>query len=241
VIVMPVFPLQTSMQRNLVRAVMGCALAALVLGAAPARAQEETPEMKILDKLMGAIGLSRGPGEGIDYRERSPLVLPPSANASLGGAGTLPPPQTDKIADPNWPVDPEVKEARAIAAMNKKDDGRTSSQRMDDQGRPMLRSELEKGRTNRRQNNPTGDESGMRPSSWTDLGYKGGIFSSVFSKQQDEAPASFTGEPPRTSLIAPPSGYQTPSPNQPYALGKGNTRSKAVDYYTDRAYDTNKN
>ena len=228
---MPVFPLKMSTQRNLMRAALGCAVAVLVFSAAPARAQEDTPEMKILDSIMGAIGLSRDGSEGINYRERSPLVIPQGS--------TLPPPQTDKAADPNWPVDPEVKEARAIAAMNKKDDGRTSSQRMDDQSRPMLPSEIEKGRTNRRQNNPTGDESGMRPSSWSSLGYKGGIFGSMFSKQEEQ-PAAFTGEAPRTSLITPPAGYQTPSPNQPYALGKSGYRDKAIDYYTDRNFDTNK-
>jgi hypothetical protein len=31
--------------------------------------------------------------------------------------------------------------------------------------------------------------------------------------------ATFTGEPTRGSLTQPPPGYQTPSPNQPYAAG----------------------
>ena len=31
---------------------------------------------------------------------------------------------------------------------------------------------------------------------------------------------TFTTEPPRTSLIAPPAGYQTPSPAQPYGFVK---------------------
>jgi hypothetical protein len=35
-----------------------------------------------------------------------------------------------------------------------------------------------------------------------------------------EESAKFTGEPPRTSLTDPPPGYQTPSPDQPYGLGK---------------------
>jgi hypothetical protein len=31
---------------------------------------------------------------------------------------------------------------------------------------------------------------------------------------------NFTGEPPRTSLTEPPVGYRTPSPAQPYGVGK---------------------
>lgn len=237
---MPVFPLKMSTQRNLLRAALGCALAVLVLGAAPARAQEDsedTIEQKILDKFMGALGLTRGNEAGIDYRERSPLVIPPAANASLGGGGTLPPPQTDKVADPNWPVDPEVKQARALAASRKKGDGRTSSQVMDDNMRPLPRSEIEKGRTNRKQNNPNSGEEGTLPSSWSDLGYKGGIFSNMFSSGNDETPASFTGEPPRTALTEPPPGYQTPAPTQPYANGKSSYRDKAIDPYGERKYE----
>ena len=32
--------------------------------------------------------------------------------------------------------------------------------------------------------------------------------------------ATFTGEPPRASLTDPPPGYQTPSPDQPYGIGR---------------------
>lgn len=235
---MPVFPLRISTERNLLRAVVGCALVTLVFSAAPARAQEEdSVEQKVMDAIMGAIGLTRK-NEGIDYRERSPLVIPPSTSSAsgTGPAAALPPPQTDKVADPNWPVDPEVKEARALAASRKKSDGRTSSQIMDDNMRPLPRSEIEKGRSNRTQNNPNSDESTMLPSSWSDLGYKGGIFGGMF-KSDTETPASFTGEPPRASLTAPPAGYQTPSPTQPYANGKTQYRDKAIDSYGERKYE----
>jgi len=44
-----------------------------------------------------------------------------------------------------------------------------------------------------------------------------GLFSfDMFKKEQY---ATFTGEPPRTSLTDPPSGYMTPSPDQPYGVG----------------------
>ena len=238
---MPVFPLKTT---DLLRAAAGCALVSLLFAAAPARAQEEAPEVKILDSIMGVIGLSRGNEVGIDYRERSPLVLPPAANTTISTApaatGTLPPPQSAKVANPNWPIDPEIKEARALAKASREGDGRTSSQRMDDQRLPLSRAELDKGRTNRRQNNSTRGDEGLLPSSWSELGYKGGIFSNMFSSRPDENPTGFTGEGPRTSLIDPPSGYQTPSPAQPYAFGKEKYSDKAIDNYGERKYDLNK-
>ncbi|HVV78312.1 MAG TPA: hypothetical protein VHD59_01695 [Pseudolabrys sp.] len=236
---MPVFPLQ----RNF-RVVIGCALgSAMLLAAAPASAQqdENAPEVKVLDGLMGMIGLSREAKPGIDYRERSPLVIPSDvAKGGAPGAATpLPPPESNKVADPNWPVDPEVKEARRLAAKRKESDGRTSSQIMDDNGRPLLPSELDKGRTNRKQNNANNGDRSLERSSWSELGYKGGIFGNMF-KSGDEVPAAFTGEAPRTSLIEPPSGYQTPSPAQPYAVGRSSYKDKATDYYTEHGTNLGK-
>jgi hypothetical protein len=237
VIVMPVFPLKT--RRNL-HAVIGCGLAALLFTAAPARAQQDetAPEVKIIDGIMGAIGLKRGGDEAINYRERSPLVIPPTVGGAISTetASTLQAPQTDNVADPNWPVDPEVKEARALAAAQKKSDGRTSSQIMDDNMRPFSRSELEKGRSNRAQNNANNGDRSLERSSWSELGYKGGLFGNMFGDRSDSHVA-FTGEPPRSTLTAPPVGYQTPSPTQPYAQGGSAYRDKAIDPYADRKYE----
>jgi hypothetical protein len=226
VIVMPVFPLKT--RRNL-HAVIGGALvgATLILAAVPAHAEEDSIEQKVMDGVMGVFGLTRK-NDQINYRERSPLVLPQS--------NALPPPESSKVTNPNWPVDPEVKQARALAASEKEGDGRTSSQRMDDAGLPLSRAELEKGRTNRRQHNANAGDRSLERSSWSELGYKGGLFGHMFDSGKDEI-ASFTGEAPRTSLLAPPSGYQTPSPAQPYALGKSTYKDKAIDPM-DRKYDT---
>jgi hypothetical protein len=226
VIVMPVFPLKT--RRNLHAALGALIGATLLIAATPVRAEEDSIEMKVLDGIMGAVGLSRKGDDQINYRERSPLVLPQSTE--------LPPPETNKVANPNWPVDPEVKQARALEALEKKGDGRTSSERMEDSRLPLSRSEIDQGRTSRRQNNPNRGDQTLERSSWSELGYKGGIFGGVFGKEKEET-ASFTGETPRTSLIAPPSGYQTPSPAQPYAVGKTIYKDKAVDYYNDRGYD----
>ncbi len=73
-----------------------------------------------------------------------------------------------------------------------------------------------------------GAASPMAPS---ELGYKGGLFSNMFGKDDGSEAAKFTGEPPRASLTDPPAGYQTPSPDQPYGVGKKGPE-KPADYYT---------
>ena len=51
----------------------------------------------------------------------------------------------------------------------------------------------------------------------------------MFGKDEPES-GRFTGEPPRTALTEPPPGYQTPSPDQPYGVGKGTAAPKANNY-----------
>ena len=63
---------------------------------------------------MHGLGAVDGTEKGIDYRERSPLVVPPKLN--------LPPPETANAAPkPNWPKDPDVEERRKarLAAKNR--------------------------------------------------------------------------------------------------------------------------
>src|SRR5688572_1159287 len=87
------------------------AIACLGLGfayIAPAFAQEEEEdlsdlsfEQKLIHQFMTGLGAKSGREVGINYRERSPLVLPPQM--------TLPPPQTNAgvALAPNWPKDPD--------------------------------------------------------------------------------------------------------------------------------------
>jgi hypothetical protein len=228
--------LNIAKSRMWLRPSIGCALggalgAVLLLGAAPARAQQDdrAPDVKFLDGIMGAFGLSRGGEASIDYRERSPLVIPPNA--------ALPPPKSANINDPNWPVDPEVRRAKAEAG---KDDGMDSSERLRQNSLPLPYSEIEKGRTSKKQPNTgsTSDGIGQR-STWSELGYKGGIFGTMFSPKQEEV-ARFTGEAPRASLIDPPTGYQTPSASQPYGLGKDKAAIKPTDYYLEHGSNLGK-
>jgi hypothetical protein len=194
-----------------------------------ARAQDDDDDNSIwnLDKRIikgfaKGLGLQRGDTPGIDYRERSPLVVPPSRD--------LPPPEatgsTSRAAA--WPVDPDTKR-RQDAASKKKLDRRGWDE--DQEGRALLPSELDKGRTTGSRTASTtqsgdpaeADGKNFKPS---DLGYFGGLFSGQafgFGGQKEEY-GTFTKEPPRSSLTAPPSGYQTPSGQQPYGVGKEQIR-----------------
>src|SRR4051812_10728501 len=68
---------------------------------------------RVMKGFMSSLGLSDGSsGPGIDYRERSPLVVPPSRN--------LPPPEaTVAPANPAWPVDPDQKQRREASKKGK--------------------------------------------------------------------------------------------------------------------------
>jgi hypothetical protein len=186
--------------------------------AAPAAAQtepqrnplEDAPDVELLRSILSGLGVRRGDEAGIEYRERSPLVVPPQF--------TLPPPETRTLAqrNPNWPVDQDVRRAREAARQR-------PSPHYDPlfEGRALRPEEMAPGPRGRpptvlgQTTTPEEGGAAMSPSA---LGYVGNLFTTLFDAGKPEAKA-FAGEPPRTSLIAPPPGYQTPSPN--YAYGSG--------------------
>jgi hypothetical protein len=184
--------------------------------------EEEVPlDTKLLRQFMKDLGLQRN-GDGIEFRERAPLVVPPSRN--------LPPPRSEPsyTANPAWPKDPDVTQRKADAT-KKKLPARTAAEVMDHDGRPLSRDELEKGRLPagmKAGGSSTPEESGraMKPS---ELGSKS-IFSDMFSAIGPEKPetAEFTGEPVRESLTKPPPGYQTPSANAPYGFDPRSNKEK---------------
>jgi hypothetical protein len=53
----------------------------------------------------------------------------------------------------------------------------------------------------------------------------------MFGRNKEEE-KPFTGEPPRTALIEPPAGYQTPSPNYAYGVGKRTYQAPVYDPLT---------
>ena len=103
---------------------------------------------------------------------------------------------------------------------------------MEADARPLPRTELDKGRIAARAPDTAparSPEEGARPMRPYELGSKS-IFSGMFSSfggNKTEI-GTFTGEPARENLTAPPPGYQTPSPNHPYGVGPANAKPKAA-------------
>ena len=196
----------------------------LVIAAGSARAQEDeeddkTFEEKIIDGLMAGIGATNMENRGIDYRERSPLVVPPKL--------TLPPPASAsaEVKAPNWPKDPdEARRKAAIAARKKENKDPAQASRL------LTPAELNAARTAPQTGTataaaqPGNPAAGLTPSQ---LGYTGG-FSGMFGGNKTES-APFNGEPTRDSLTQPPPGYQTPSPNYLYGTGPRESLNKQYD------------
>jgi hypothetical protein len=221
-------------------AAAGFAAAALVVGA-PAHAQTDDSvetgtlqnlEQRVWGTIVRGLGLKDPNTPEIDYRERSPLVVPPSRD--------LPPPQArPKPQDAAWPKDPDVaRTAKANAA--KRRTAANSETAKEASGRPLTPGELDpagapRGQTadSGRSNAPASGAEG-RPVAPSELGYFGGLFSGRawgfgFSGYQDET-GTFTSEPPRTQLTEPPPGYQTPSGDQPYGVTRRVEQTKTEQF-----------
>jgi hypothetical protein len=199
---------------------------ALAWSAGSARAEdanddENVPlDTKLFRQFMKDLGLSRSGDGMIEYRERAPLVVPPSRE--------LPPPRDEaEVAakTPAWPKDPDVaRRKQELAAEKAKLKGNLSAE---EQARALRPDELDKpGAGEKKSADAKGagksPEDTSRPLMPSDLGTKtekifGSVWSSFTPAKPESAP--FTGEPPREAMTAPPSGYQTPSPNYPYGMG----------------------
>jgi hypothetical protein len=215
-------------------------MAASVLASAPAsvRAQEEDEksiwnlDQRIYRGVLDSLGV-RTNKDDIDYRERSPLVLPPGRE--------LPAPQAAAPPPKAWPVDPDVKRRREAA--KKKYDARFS--REEHRGEILAPSELG--------DRPGGAAPGAGPGGPSaadaresgnsvlpsSLGYVGGLFSWSgfgFGTKKEES-VTFTKEPERSTLIEPPPGYQTPSAAQPYGLLRRDVDTKPAKRPEDRVVD----
>jgi hypothetical protein len=184
----------------------------------------DLPDTKFIKGLLRGIGLRNGQEAGIEYKERPPLVVPPSRD--------LPPPVAAgslAVTNPAWPADPDEKK-RAAARKAKAERKPFDPYKAADALRP---SELAAGRTN----NP-GVKSGDGPDhspemTPSQLGYTGGLWSSItglgktFSGEKDVETATFVHEPPRNYLTDPPRGYRTPSASQPYGINAKAEAEKA--------------
>jgi hypothetical protein len=194
----------------------------LVMAAGPVRAgdddeDDKTFEEKVIEGIMAGIGGTNMENKGIDYRERSPLVVPPRID--------LPPPAgtSAEVKAPNWPKDPDEQRRKAAAAARKKENKDPIAA-----ARILTPAELAVGKTAapQRTSDPVtpGTNNNNPILSPSQLGYNGG-FSGLFGGNKSET-APFKSEPTRETLTMPPPGYQTPSPNFAYGTGPKESLNK---------------
>ncbi len=216
----------------------------LVMTAGAARAGDDQDDRtiteKITDSFKNAIRGTNMDNRGIDYRERSPLVVPPKLD--------LPPPaaSTDDVKVANWPKDPDERQRKAIIAAKKKNappvarvQTSTSTGEVAAAGTPRpiniapppedppvpgtTRPAYANDRNGTARTDPVYDQPGDLFSGGaaalgsTSIGDTLGINSWFGGKNADATAMAPGSEPTREALTQPPSGYRTPSPNYPYA------------------------
>jgi hypothetical protein len=218
--------------RRLLAACLGGALLLLPIAASAQQAQDDddTFEQRIIKNILGGMGVDVG-RPGIDYRERSPLVIPPSLD--------LPPPQAagTAIRNPAWP-----READRKVVIRKTKNARATP---DEPGSESIMSpdELRQGINPRaaRVTDPsqtTGsleqynlDKGQMTP---TQLNSKGIFNWNALMGTHLNEQAKFESEPTRNALTQPPAGYQTPSPAYPYGAGTDKSGGWKIPTILDR-------
>lgn len=203
---MPVFPTNLA-QRRCAFALSVVAVALIALAATGARADDDedaTFEQGIIRGLLG--GSSKPP---IEYRERSPLVIPPSADA-------LPPPDaTASVNNPAWPQDPDKRKPGSNKARRAMGAGEAEREG----ARNLRPDEMRRGAAAQpRDNKPASTQSdneqarALRPAEY---GENRSIFN-FFKNEQTADAEAFKSEPTRSKMTEPPAGYRTPSAAQPY-------------------------
>jgi hypothetical protein len=203
----------------LVHAALGIGLAGLVLGTtSAARAGDDDDSPSVMGKIMETLGLRDPNGNyaGIDYNERSPLVVPPTRDLPPPEASTAPP-------APNWPKDQDMLRRAKAKAEEKKIAPHPDY--VADSSRPLMPNELDPAGAPK-VNTPI-DSSASANSLMSDPydhGVKKSLFSGIFASKNEYT--TFTGEPSRGTLTDPPPGYLTPSPDQPYGVGQAPSNYK---------------
>ncbi len=181
--------------KHVSRLAMGGVLGLIALtGIAPgvARAQD-SGDSGLFGSVLKSLGI--GGENHIEYRERPPLVVPPSRD--------LPPPQTSAAArDPNWPVDPKSAQPRKKGDQIRDLDKLTVPQRPSEPG--VAGSGAPAG---------SPDTTATVPPSQPAA--SSGFFGNLFSSSERPA-GPIMAAPSRKSLTEPPPDYVSPSPSQPY-------------------------
>jgi hypothetical protein len=216
---MPLIHVRSRNVGMLVRTALSIAVAATIVGAnTTARAGDDDEGPSLLGRVLQGIGL-RDPNatyDGIDYNERSPLVVPPTRD--------LPAPQATAVAPaPNWPKDQDVQRRDRAKAETKR--VKPHRDYVSDSSRPLRPDELDTPGAPKPSASGDGDSSAdSLMADPRDRGVKKSLFSGLFGKKTEYA--TFTGEPSRSTLTDPPPGYLTPSPDQPYGVGQSSAQYK---------------
>jgi len=199
----------------------------LIMSAGVARAEddEEVDDTSFSDKIikgiMTGVGGKNMENQGIDYRERSPLVVPPKID--------LKPPETPaaEVRANNWPKDPDLQARKARAAARQQ----TRPEEVLEAARPLTPAEMapKRARTARTTApDAPGDAMSAQLLSPSQLGVTGGL-SKLFGGSSRVETAPFKGEPAREDLTQPPTGYQTPSSGYAYGTGPKEALKNAAD------------
>jgi hypothetical protein len=208
------------------------ALVLMLAMAGPAAAQSEPSKFQ---RFLGSIGVLELPPENPpDYRERAPLVVPPS-NSLIAPRN----PGDVSLQNPDWPLDHDARGRRAkdVEAEKQADDEFYSGQvlgpdRLDRlTGKKLTKQEQDRRDAIRRrpEAQTAGDEyaAGRERYNPYQLGFKG------WGAKSKEDTVVFTGEPERRSLTEPPAGLRTPSKDAPYGIvSSGPPKAKVI---TDRS------
>ena len=225
---------------GLIGRTVGLAVLSLSLGLAvttgTARAEDNdgrTMSEKISDGFYGMIRGTNMDNRGIDYRERSPLVVPPSLD--------LPPPASAASEGQisNWPKDPDERARRAVIATKKKNAPPPGRVRVTSGGDPQqqvqpiniappveeapvagtTRPAYASDRNGTALTDPVYDKPGdlftggaAALSDWSGV-------SNLFGGGKT-VPVEPGTEPARTALTQPPAGYQTPAAGYDYGEEK---------------------
>jgi type IV secretory pathway VirB10-like protein len=189
--------LSTTPARALRLAAIGLGIG-LVMTVSAARAGDDeedtrTFSQKFVDGVKAGFTITNMDSKGIDYRERSPLVVPPQLD--------LPPPAAAarEVNAPNWPKDPDEKRRKAALAARKKT--------LTNSTHELTPAEAEAARASLA---ASGQPQPQQSLTEKMNNYLGGTKPEV---------GQFKGEPERETLTQPPPGYQIPSPNYAYGVG----------------------
>ncbi|MGE3247215.1 MAG: hypothetical protein AB7F96_07125 [Beijerinckiaceae bacterium] len=194
------------------------AVAAMGLASVPARALDDDGHQSIFQTFTGLLGTQIGiPGVGgsdkqdapIHYRERAPLVLPPSNSLRS-------PMPSVRQRNAAWPKDPDVERARRAAAPR-------GIVPRDDAGNEILTPQYLRntGRLSRNTSrDPYAEQCDMsRDPLATPCNVKD-MWSVLKNNKLKDGPKDLVAgqEPPRRNLTDPPTGYRTPSRKVKYTF-----------------------